>query len=226
MIDAVEGANAARACRSEGRRMRSKAGDIFGGAPSCDHRGVAWHHSGSPSGDRAAAQDGEDDGPSDGRAGSTTAVSAKAWGNSRGPGASEAKNAIGATPAQKDVCQGSTGVNQEVSDSDHSGNTINSGSHKCALQPVAEELQRTAKKGVYIAVLPARPYRDRDLVDTGTTQLNPGIPPAQWPALPKKVLVVGRSAEDAWAVASKALVVHQGVQEVAAIVNVGHRSQQ
>ena len=34
-------------------------------------------------------------------------------------------------------------------------------------QPVADELQRTAEKGGYGAVLPAPPYRDRDLADMG-----------------------------------------------------------
>ena len=89
------------------------------------------------------------------------------------------------------------------------------------LQSVAKELQRTAEKGEHTAVLPAGPYRDRDLVDTGMTQIAPNVPPAQWAALPK-VLVVGQLAEDAWAVAPAALAVHQGVQEMAAIVNAGH----
>ena len=57
-------------------------------------------------------------------------------------------------------------------------------------------------------MLPARPYRDRDVVDTGMTQIAPHVPPAHWLALPKKVLVVGQSAEDAWAAASKAVAVH------------------
>ena len=35
------------------------------------------------------------------------------------------------------------------------------------LQPVAEELHRTAEKGGYGAVQPAPPYLDRDLVGTG-----------------------------------------------------------
>ena len=89
------------------------------------------------------------------------------------------------------------------------------------LQPVAEELQRTAEKGGYGAVLPARPYRDRDLVDTGMTQLAPSSTPAQWPTTLKKLLVVGKTTEDAWALASEALMAHKSLQEVAAIVNVG-----
>ena len=94
------------------------------------------------------------------------------------------------------------------------------------LQPIAEELQRTAEKGGYGAVLPARPYRERDLANTGMTQLPPLAPPAQWPRVHKKFLIVGRSVEDAWAVASDALTTHPGIQEVAAIVNLGHANAQ
>ena len=73
------------------------------------------------------------------------------------------------------------------------------------LQPVAKELQRTATKGGYTAVLPARPYRERDLVETGMVQLPPRTPPAPCPSAHRKVLVVGRSREDAWAIAFEAL---------------------
>ena len=90
------------------------------------------------------------------------------------------------------------------------------------LQPVAEELQRTAEKEGYGTVLPAHPYRDRDLVDTGMTQLALTTPPAQWPHTLKEVLLVGKSREDSWAVALEALVAHKGIQEIAAIVNLGH----
>ena len=89
------------------------------------------------------------------------------------------------------------------------------------LQPVVEELQGTAEKGGYGAVLPARPYRDRDLVDTGMMQPAPSSTPAQWPTTLKKLLVVGKATEDAWALASEALMAHKSLQEVAAIVNVG-----
>ena len=90
------------------------------------------------------------------------------------------------------------------------------------LQPVAEELQRTAEKGGYGAVLPARPYRDRDLANTGMVQLAPAAPLSQWPPTLKKVLPAGKTTEDAWAAASEALATHKGLQEIAAIVNVGH----
>ena len=90
------------------------------------------------------------------------------------------------------------------------------------LQSMAEELQRTAEKGGYGAVLPARPYRDRDLANTGMVQLAPATPPSQWPPALKKVLLVGKNTEDAWAAASGALTTHKGLQEIAAIVNVGH----
>ena len=89
------------------------------------------------------------------------------------------------------------------------------------LQPVVEELQQTAEKGGYGAVVPARPYRDRDLADTGMTQLAPASPPVQWPSTLKKVLLVGRNTEDAWVVASEAVAANKGLHVVAAIVNVG-----
>ena len=82
------------------------------------------------------------------------------------------------------------------------------------LQPVAEELQRTAEKGAYGAVLPARPYRDTDLADTGMVQLAPAAPPTQWPPTLKKVLLVGKNTEDTWATASKALATHKGLWEI------------
>ena len=89
------------------------------------------------------------------------------------------------------------------------------------LKPAAEELQRTAEKGGYGAVVLARPYSHRDLADTGMTQVAPASPPAQWPSSLKKVLLVGRNTEDAWAVALEALAAHKGLYKVAAIVNVG-----
>ena len=55
--------------------------------------------------------------------------------------------------------------------------------------------QPVAEKGGYGAVLPARPYRDRDLVETGMTQLAPTTPPTQWPHILKKVLLLGKSME-------------------------------
>ena len=89
------------------------------------------------------------------------------------------------------------------------------------LQPVAEELQRTAEKGGYGVVRPTRLYRDCDLADTGMTQLAPASPAVQRPSTLKKVLVVGTNTEDAWAVALEALAANKGLLEVAAIVNVG-----
>ena len=53
-------------------------------------------------------------------------------------------------------------------------------------------------------------------------QLPPRTPPTQWPSAHKKVLVVGRSTEDAWAIASEALVKPAELQEVAALVHLGH----
>ena len=90
------------------------------------------------------------------------------------------------------------------------------------LQPVAEELHRTAEKGGYGAVQPARPYRDRDFVGTGMIQLAPTLPPSQWPEAPTKVLLVGRNTEEAWAAALDVLASQPETQEVAAIVNLGH----
>ena len=75
-------------------------------------------------------------------------------------------------------------------------------------------------------MLPAQPYGERDLADMGMTQLPPLAPPAQWPTVHKKFLIVGRVVEDAWAVASDALTTHLGIQEVAAIVNLGHANAQ
>ena len=89
------------------------------------------------------------------------------------------------------------------------------------LPPVVEELHRTAEKGGYGVVQPARPYWDRDLVGTGMTKLAPTLLPSQWPEAPKKILLVGRNTEEAWAVASDLLALRPETQEVAAIVNLG-----
>ena len=81
------------------------------------------------------------------------------------------------------------------------------------LQPVAVELQRTAEKGGYGVVLLARPYRDKDLTDTGMVQQAPAALPSQLPPTLKNVLLVSKSTEDAWAAASEAPTTHKGLQD-------------
>ena len=66
------------------------------------------------------------------------------------------------------------------------------------------------------------PVRDRDLADRGMVQLAPVTPPSQWPLALKKVLLLGTNMEDAWAAALEVMTTHKGLQEIAAIVNVGH----
>ena len=208
MADAIKGAHAAQACRSKGRRAGSSTGGGIGGDPSRNHRGAARHHSGPLSGDWGAAQDGKDEEPGEGCAGPTAAISVAARGDGAGQGASDTANIAGVGPAQEDVRRSSTGDGQENSDSNHGGNAVDSGSHSCAASTNGGRTPENGGKGGYAALLPARPYRDRDLVDTGMMQLAPNVPPEQWPALPKKVPVLGRSAEDAWVVASEALAMH------------------
>ena len=60
---------------------------------------------------------------------------------------------------------------------------------------------------------PARPYRDRNLVGTRMTQLAPTLPPSQWPEAPKKIVLVGRNTEEAWAVASNVLALRASLEQ-------------
>ena len=53
-------------------------------------------------------------------------------------------------------------------------------------------------------------------------QLALRTPPAQWPSVHKKVLVVVRNREDAWAIASEALAKPADIPEVVALVHPGH----
>ena len=52
-------------------------------------------------------------------------------------------------------------------------------------------------------------------------QLALTLPASQWPEAPKKILLVGRNTEEAWALASHVLALRPETQEVAAIVNLG-----
>ena len=134
-----------------------------------------------------------------------------------------AAHATHASDGQAVVCSGSVGACTQDEDTNHGGRQAarprESGT---PLQPMVEELQRTAKKGRYGAVLSARPYRDQDLVDTSVTQLALTTLPAQWRLMLKKVLLVENSTEDSWRMASEALVAHRSIQETTVIVNLGH----
>ena len=59
-------------------------------------------------------------------------------------------------------------------------------------------------------MLPVRPYMDCYLAGAGMVQLAPSSTPAQRPTKLRKIVVVGKATEDAWALASEVLMAHRG----------------